>query len=150
MGGIGVIALAGVVVNNNIVLLDTYQRLRREIRDPMQAIIRTGAQRLRPVLLTAITAVLGLLPMVFQVSIDFITREITVGAPSTQFWVQLSTAVAFGLSFSTVLTLIVTPCWLMVQARIAAWNERRRPQTRAAGPVSLHLADRPRFNEAAE
>ena len=150
MSGIGVIALAGVVVNNNIVLLDTYLRLKREIRDPMQAIIRTGAQRLRPVLLTAVTAVLGLLPMVFQVSIDFLTREITVGAPSTQWWVQLATAVAFGLTFATVLTLIVTPSWLMAQARMAEWFERRRGGRRAAAPVALYPAERPRFDEAAE
>jgi multidrug efflux pump len=148
MSGVGVIALAGVVVNNNIVLLDTYMRLKREIRDPMQAIIRTGAQRLRPVLLTAVTAVLGLLPMVFQVSIDFMTREVTVGAPSTQWWVQLSTAVAFGLSFATILTLIVTPCWLMVEAKIALWFARRRGAAEA--PVPLYPAERPRFDEAAE
>jgi multidrug efflux pump len=114
------------VVNNNIVLLDTYDRLKDRIADPMQAIMRTGAQRLRPVLLTAVTAILGLLPMVFQVSIDFFTREVVYGAPSTQWWVQLSTAIAFGLSFATVLTLVVTPCALMVRANLRAWLQRRR------------------------
>ena len=83
MSGVGVIALAGIVVNNNIVLIDTYDRLKKTIRDPMQAILRTGAQRLRPVLLTTITTILGLLPMVLQLNINFVTREISAGAPST-------------------------------------------------------------------
>jgi multidrug efflux pump len=78
-------------------------------------ILRTGAQRLRPVLLTTITTVVGLIPMVMQTNIDFIARDISVGAPSTQWWVQLSTAVSFGLTFSTILTLIVTPCALMMR-----------------------------------
>ena len=116
MSGIGVIALAGIIVNNNIVLIDTFDTLRREYGDKMpvrEIILRTGAQRLRPVLLTTVTTVVGLLPMVFQLNIDFFSREVSVGAPSTQWWVQLSTAIAFGLSFSTVLTLIVTPAALM-------------------------------------
>ena len=122
MSGIGVIALAGIVVNNNIVLIDTYDRLRRTERDAMQAILRTGAQRLRPVLLTTVTTVFGLMPMVLQLNINFMTRQVAVGAPSTQWWVQLSTAVAFGLTFATVLTLIVTPSALMVKANIASWR----------------------------
>ena len=115
MSGIGVIALAGIVVNNNIVLIDTFDRLRRTVSDPVQAILRTGAQRLRPVVLTTITTVCGLMPMVLQVNIDLFAREITTGAPSTQWWTQLATAVAFGLAFATVLTLVVTPCALMVR-----------------------------------
>lgn len=85
----------------------------------MQAILRTGAQRLRPVLLTTTTTVIGLMPMVLQVNIDFVTRNVAVGAPSTQWWAQLATAVAFGLSFATVLTLIVTPSALMLKANIS-------------------------------
>ncbi len=77
-------------------------------------------------LLTTITTVLGLTPMVLGIIVDFITREVLLGAPSTQWWRQLSTAIAFGLSFATVLTLIVTPCALMVRANVAAWRERRR------------------------
>ena len=115
MSGIGVIALAGIVVNNNIVLIDTFDRLRRSIADPMQAILRTGAQRLRPVILTTVTTVCGLMPMVLQVNVDLFSREIITGAPSTQWWTQLATAVAFGLAFATVLTLVVTPCALMVR-----------------------------------
>ena len=126
MTGIGVIALAGIVVNNNIVLIDTYARLVKSGMEPMEAVVRTGSQRLRPVMLTTITTIFGLLPMVFQVNIDFVTREISHGAPSTQMWVQLSTAVAFGLSFATVLTLFVTPSLLALGARTSAQLERRR------------------------
>ena len=77
--------------------------------EPYEAILRTGAQRMRPVLLTAITTIIGLTPMVTGVGINFITREVSVGAPSTQWWVLLATTVATGLAFATVLTLIVTP-----------------------------------------
>jgi multidrug efflux pump len=126
MTGIGVIALAGIVVNNNIVLIDTYARLVKSGMEPMEAVVRTGTQRLRPVLLTTVTTVFGLLPMVFQVNIDFVARDIAVGAPSTQWWVQLSTAVVFGLSFATLLTLFVTPSLLALGARTSGFLDRRR------------------------
>ena len=126
MNGIGVIALAGIVVNNNIVLIDTYDRLRASIADPFEAVMRTGVQRLRPVLLTSVTTILGLLPMVLGVNIDFLAREVTYGAPSTQWWRQLSTSIVFGLGFATVLTLIVTPCALMIKANISKWRQQRR------------------------
>ncbi len=116
MVGLGVIALAGIVVNNNIVLIDTYNALIREGYTPTDAAIKTGALRLRPVLLTAGTTVLGLIPMVLAVNIDLIHRDITFGAPSTQMWTQLSTAIAGGLSFATVLTLLLTPCLLVLGA----------------------------------
>jgi multidrug efflux pump len=118
MSGVGVIALAGIVVNNNIVLIDTYNLQRRRGRDPVEAVLRTGALRLRPVLLTTATTILGLLPMVLGVNIDFIGREITVGGPSTQWWTQLATAVAGGLAFATVLTLVMTPCLLVLGERL--------------------------------
>ena len=126
MSGIGVIALAGIVVNNNIVLIDTYDRLKRTASSPMDAILRTGAQRLRPVALTSITTILGLMPMVLATNIDFVTRSIQIGAPSTQWWQQLSAAIVFGLAFATVLTLVVTPCALMLRANLAGWRDRRR------------------------
>ena len=126
MSGIGVIALAGIVVNNNIVLIDTYDRLEKQLKDPLEAVIRTGAQRMRPVLLTSVTTILGLMPMVLSTNINFVTREIAVGAPSTQWWTQLSTAIAFGLGFATILTLIVTPCALMFRVNVRTWRERRR------------------------
>jgi multidrug efflux pump len=113
MTGIGVIANAGVIVNNNIVLIDTYDRLRREGAAAYDAIIETCRERARPVVLTATTAILGVLPIAFGMNIEFLSREITVGAPATQWWINLSTAIVFGLGFATVLTLIVTPAALM-------------------------------------
>lgn len=126
MSGVGVIALAGIVVNNNIVLIDTYDRLKETATSAREAILRTGAQRLRPVMLTTITTMLGLLPMVTGVNIDFLSRTVSIGAPSMQWWSQLSTAIVFGLGFATVLTLVVTPSALMIKANIHEWRERRR------------------------
>ena len=126
MSGIGVIALAGIVVNNNIVLIDTFDRLKLESASIRDAILKTGAQRLRPVLLTTVTTILGLMPMVMGVNIDFVNRSVNIGAPSTQWWTQLSTAIVFGLAFATVLTLIVTPCALMLRGNLAAWRDQRR------------------------
>jgi multidrug efflux pump len=123
MSGIGVIALAGIVVNNNIVLIDTFDQLKKSSATVRDAILRTGAQRLRPVMLTTVTTILGLLPMTMQVNIDFVTRHVSHGAPSTQWWVQLSTAIVFGLAFATLLTLVVTPCWLQMRDNLS-----RRPK----------------------
>ena len=118
MSGVGVIALAGIVVNNNIVLIDTYNILRRRGMDTIEAVIRTGAQRLRPVLLTTVTTVLGLMPMVLGVNIDLIDRSVAIGGPSTQWWTQLATAVAGGLTFATLLTLVLTPSLLVLGERL--------------------------------
>ncbi|WP_122053499.1 efflux RND transporter permease subunit [Vibrio sp. Evd11] len=114
MSGIGVIALAGIVVNNNIVLIDTYNQLIKRGLDKQDAILRTGVQRLRPVMLTTVTTILGLMPMVLEMNIDLINQKIEFGAPSTQWWSQLATAIAGGLAFATVLTLVLTPCLLML------------------------------------
>ncbi|MDK9762597.1 efflux RND transporter permease subunit [Vibrio sp. D420a] len=114
MSGIGVIALAGIVVNNNIVLIDTYNQLVKRGLDKQDAILRTGVQRLRPVMLTTVTTILGLMPMVLEMNIDLINQKIEFGAPSTQWWSQLATAIAGGLAFATVLTLVLTPCLLML------------------------------------
>jgi multidrug efflux pump len=118
MSGVGVIALAGIVVNNNIVLIDTYNILRRRGMDTIEAVMRTGAQRLRPVLLTTITTILGLMPMVLGVNIDVMGGSIAVGGPSTHWWTQLATAVAGGLAFATVLTLVLTPSLLVLGERV--------------------------------
>lgn len=123
MSGIGVIALAGIVVNNNIVLIDTFDTHIKRGLSVRDAILVTGAQRLRPVLLTTVTTILGLMPMALQLNIDFIARDVSIGAPSTQWWVQLSTAIVFGLSFSTILTLIVTPSALMFRAKAGRAKE---------------------------
>lgn len=117
MSGIGVIALAGVVVNNNIVLIDTYDRLREEGMHKRDAILQTCRERARPVLLTAISAILGVLPIAFGLGLELFDREVTIGAPSTQWWISLSSAIVYGLTFATILTLIVTPSALMVFTR---------------------------------
>ncbi|MDT0617183.1 efflux RND transporter permease subunit [Salinisphaera sp. P385] len=126
MSGIGVIALAGIVVNNNIILIDTYNLIRAEGRGYLDAVLQTGAERLRPVILTTVTTVLGLMPMVLGLNINLFAREVSIGAPSTQWWTQLSTAVVGGLLFATVLTLIVTPCLLVLGARTHDWLAARR------------------------
>ncbi|GAB3671350.1 efflux RND transporter permease subunit [Salinisphaera aquimarina] len=126
MSGIGVIALAGIVVNNNIVLIDTYNVNRATGMDAWNAVRQTGAERLRPVILTTVTTILGLLPMVLQMNVDILGRSITFGAPSTQWWTQLATAIVGGLLFSTLLTLILTPCMLILGARAAERWARRR------------------------
>ena len=125
MTGVGVIALAGIVVNNNIILIDTFDFLKNKMPTVREAIIKTGAQRIRPVLLTTFTTVLGLLPMVTMTNVDFVTREITRGSPDTQWWVQLSTAIVFGLIFATILTLIVTPSALMLRENIKTWYQNK-------------------------
>lgn len=143
MSGIGVIALAGIVVNNNIVLIDTFDRLRESAPNGREAILQTGAQRLRPVLLTTVTTILGLMPMVLSMNIDFIDRAVQIGAPSTQWWRQLSTAIVFGLGFATLLTLFVTPSALMLRENVRSWRDRHRrrrtAQAEAPGPSAPML-----------
>ena len=117
MSGIGVIALAGIVVNNNIVLIDTYNLIRKQGAAAIEAALLTCAQRLRPVMLTTITTILGLMPMVLGWNINLISRNIEIGGPTTQWWTQLATAVAGGLAFATVLTLVLTPCLLVLGER---------------------------------
>ncbi len=113
MSGLGIIALAGIVVNNNIVLIDTYNEIRKRGYAAPYAAFRAGLLRFRPVILTAITTILGLLPMVFELTIKFADREVLVGAPSSQWWAQLSSTIAGGLTFATILTLLATPALLV-------------------------------------
>lgn len=115
MCGIGIIALAGIVLNNNILMVDTFHHLQKHGYDFKEAIIRAGAQRIRPIILTAATAVLGLTPMATSVTLNFIDRSITHGAPSTQWWTQLATSICGGLTFATILTLFFTPCLLALR-----------------------------------
>lgn len=112
MTGTGVVALAGIVVNNAIVLIDTYNRFRHDGIEPVEAIVKTAAQRIRPILLTTITTIAGLIPMATQVNFNFFERVISVGGITATWWVQLSTAVISGLAFSTILTLVLIPVLL--------------------------------------
>ncbi len=133
--GIGAIALAGIVVNNNIVLIDTYNKIRETGMAAREAIIRTCAQRLRPVMLTTITTVLGLLPMALAINIDFLNREVFIGGPGMQWWQQMASAITGGLVFATLLTLLLTPALLMIQARISHHVMARRRRSGGNMPV---------------
>ncbi len=114
MTGTGIVALAGIVVNNNIVLIDTYQEF-SQYMPRIEAITRTAEARIRPVLLTTITTMAGLAPMMFGLSLDFINGGYSLNSPTSLWWKQLATAVVFGLGIATVLTLIVTPAFLALR-----------------------------------
>ena len=124
--GVGIVALAGIVVNNNIVLIDTYNTLRRENpgSDIISIIVRTGAQRFRPVILTTVTTVTGLLPLASHLSVDFINNTVIVGGQLSGFWVPLAQAIVFGLTFATVLTLVSTPALLALPYHIRIGSVR--------------------------
>ncbi len=136
MIGTGVVALAGIVVNNNIVLIDTFQRLQRTGRTSEQAAIAAAAQRIRPILLTTLTTICGLLPMVFMMNVSFREGAISFGGVTAEWWVPLATAVVFGLGFSTMLTLIVTPVWLAAPAKLGRWRRRMVDRIRGRGAKS--------------
>ncbi|MEM7505470.1 MAG: efflux RND transporter permease subunit [Pseudomonadota bacterium] len=114
MTGTGIVALAGIVVNNNIVLIDTFQEFAKRM-DRLEAIVRTAEARIRPVLLTTITTMAGLTPMMFAMSLDFANGQISFGAPTALWWTQLATAVVWGLGVATLLTLLVTPAALAIR-----------------------------------
>ncbi|MBZ0334146.1 efflux RND transporter permease subunit [Marinobacter sp. AL4B] len=114
MVGMGIIALAGIVVNNNIILIDTYNQMKQEGMTAFDAALETGCLRFRPVLLTATTTILGLMPMVLGVNVNLLEPSLGLGAPSTQWWTQLSSAIAGGLAFATLLTLLLTPALLVL------------------------------------
>ncbi|MGD8345261.1 MAG: efflux RND transporter permease subunit, partial [Desulfobacterales bacterium] len=109
MTGIGVISLAGVVVNNAIVLIDYINQLMAKGLSSTEALLRAGSVRFRPVMLTAITTILGLLPMATGVSFDFRKMALDIGGESSQWWGPMAVAVIFGLGFATLLTLILVP-----------------------------------------
>ncbi|NVK59872.1 MAG: efflux RND transporter permease subunit [Rhodobacteraceae bacterium] len=114
MSGTGVVALAGIVVNNNIVLIDTYQDYSRYM-PRIEAIIRTAEDRIRPVLLTTITTIAGLFPMMIGLSLDFFGGGYAIDSPTSLWWKPLASAVVFGLSIATVLTLVFTPAMLALR-----------------------------------
>ena len=109
-------------MNNNIVLIDTYNKLQAENpdQDYVQLIVRTGAQRLRPVMLTTVTTVFGLLPLASNLSIDVINRTVVEGGQLSSFWVPLSQAIVSGLTFATLLTLVTTPAMLAIPHQVGA------------------------------
>ncbi|MFO7597994.1 MAG: efflux RND transporter permease subunit, partial [Desulfocurvibacter africanus] len=144
MTGIGVISLAGVVVNNAIVLIDYFEQLKARGMEATEALITTGLTRFRPVLLTAITTLLGLLPMATGVSFDFIGFRLEVGSESSMWWGSMAVAVIFGLGVATMLTLIVVPVLCSLRESAATWATRReaRSQERKAKPAQTALNTR--------
>ena len=141
MTGTGIIALAGIVVNNAIVLIDTYNRLREEGASVHDAILKTSGQRMRPIMLTTITTIMGLVPMAMQVNLDFFAQTISVGSITAIWWVQLSIAIISGLAFSTILTLFLIPVMLAFPTNVVNSGKwigslfRRKPATVAQEPV---------------
>ncbi len=118
MTGLGVISLAGVVVNNAIVLIDYIEQLRKGGLDAYEAVVRAGLTRLRPVLLTALTTILGLVPMAMGWSFNFLEMRFETVGSSGEFWGGMATAVIFGLAFATGLTLVVVPALYLVLDRL--------------------------------
>lgn len=146
MTGTGIVALAGIVVNNAIVLIDTYNRFRHDGCEPLDAILKTSGQRIRPILLTTVTTIVGLIPMATAVNLDFFTQTVAVGGITAIWWIQLSTAVISGLAFSTILTLFMIPVmialpstWVRTAKATWAWSghvltyrQRKRAEREAA------------------
>jgi multidrug efflux pump len=120
MTGTGIVALAGIVVNNNIVLIDTFQEYARYMPQ-IEAITRTAQDRIRPVLLTTITTMAGLAPMMFGLSLDFVNGGYAFDSPTALWWKQLATAVVFGLGIATVLTLVFTPAMLALRVWLGTY-----------------------------
>ena len=119
MTGIGVISLAGVVVNNAIVLLAYTRQLQLRGMDLVSAAAEAGVTRLRPVLLTATTTIIGLIPMAIGVSYDFHTFTWATKSESSQWWRNMAVVVIFGLGFATVLTLVVAPSLYVMLSRLS-------------------------------
>ncbi|MEM8993940.1 MAG: efflux RND transporter permease subunit [Acidobacteriota bacterium] len=109
MTGVGLISLAGIVVNNAIVLLDYAEQQRALGLPRREVVMTTGLRRLRPVLLTATTTILGLLPLTTGVEFDFRSLSFATGSGSSDYWRAMGVAVIFGLAFATLVTLVVVP-----------------------------------------
>lgn len=140
MTGTGIVALAGIVVNNSIVLIDTFNRHKEMGIGPIDASLRAAAQRLRPVLLTTITTICGLLPMALQINLDFFDHTIQLGSITSIWWVQLSTAIIFGLGFATIITLILTPVMLALPT---VFKNRHWPKLRRLIPFGKRSTHQP-------
>ena len=138
MTGIGVISLAGVVVNNAIVLLDYAEQLRERGVLRRAAILVTGMRRLRPVLLTAITTILGLVPTVVGWGFDFRAFHFQASGESSSWWRPMGVAVMFGLAFATFLTLILVP---VLYDLLLEWRERRSGREKLSGKGKVAALD---------
>jgi multidrug efflux pump len=127
-------------VNNNIVLIDTFNQLRREQpgADLVSLVVQAGTIRLRPVVLTTLTTVFGLMPLALNFSVDLIARNVTYGGALSSLWVPLSQAIVWGLSFASMLTLVVTPAMLTLPSAMRArfLSLKRRVTSIAVRPVN--------------
>jgi multidrug efflux pump len=114
MTGISIVTLAGIVVNNNIVLIDTFNKLKEESPQIEKSLLIINAckQRLRPIILTSLTTIFGLLPLAMGISVDIISRDIVIGSRVVDWWSNLAVSIVYGLGFSTFITLILTPAVL--------------------------------------
>jgi multidrug efflux pump subunit AcrB/outer membrane protein TolC len=140
MTGLGIISLAGVVVNNAIVLLDYVEQLRERGMETREALIKAGLTRFRPVMLTAITTVLGLVPMAIGVSFDFRSFKLLVGGSNSQFWGPMAIAVIFGLVFATLLTLVMVPTLYSIFEDLRRFTSRMRGQSPGGETGSMQPA----------
>ena len=147
MTGLGVISLAGIVVNNAIVLLDYAEQLRARGMARRQAIVETGVKRMRPVLLTAITTILGLIPLSTGIEFDFFNFALTTGGESSQWWRGMGVAVIFGLGFATFLTLILVPVLYDLLWGFRDWRERRKGGGEPPTPPPATHRDEPELTE---
>ncbi len=135
MTGIGIISLSGVVVNNSIVMIDYINQLRDRGYDRREALVQGGLVRFRPVMLTAVTTILGLMPIVLGVSIDFVNRQIVVGGQSVEMWGPMGTVVVGGLLVATLMTLIMVPVMYSVFDDISDFGRRIMRRLIGAGLV---------------
>ena len=130
MHGVGVVSLAGIVVNNNIILIDAFNFVREKDTDNLfNSVLKACAQRLRPIFLTTITTMLGLIPLALNYSIDPLARTIEYDSNVSGFWTPLAQCIVYGLSFSAFLTLIVTPCLLILPSHVRSLVKTSSKQT---------------------
>lgn len=148
MTGLGVISLAGVVVNNAIVLLDYVEQLRERGHDMHAALMEAGTARFRPVILTALTTILGLVPMALGISVDFSTMTVSTGTASMQWWGPMAVAVIFGLGFATVLTLVMVPTMYSMVEDVRSIPGRVRARLVRGGHKVGHTAEDPADEDA--
>ncbi|SHK20735.1 efflux RND transporter permease subunit [Rhodothermus profundi] len=146
---IGLISLAGIVVNNNIVLIDYTMQLQRRGLSKHDAIIEAGATRLRPVILTALTTIIGLVPLTFGINIDFVglltdwDPNFQIGSENTQFWGPMGTAIISGLTFGTFLTLVIMPVLYSAFDSVATHLQRFLGREPVAAEVGNGAAETP-------
>ena len=141
MSGIGVISLAGVVVNNSIVLLDAIRQFQRRGHSVYDALVTAGMIRFRPVLLTATTTILGLVPMAFKINIDFTNLSYQYNTDSSQYWQSMAVAIIFGLLIATLLTLGVVPTLYLIYDRLKNWANRKTNWSVATEMETVGAAD---------